>query len=179
MFKNCFRIVFCLFFVGTLSAWVTFATKLCTVFCTSFKYYDILFCKLLTLHKLCRFLVGFLKNSANLAKNHSSMMYWIIEHCIMIQRSKCVLIASSFNNIPFKWIYYIRAICIHMYWTIFALRSVSGTCKYSAVYDMAYTQTIYGHIIYFLNSIKRIWNYHRLHISLIPPRLLPFIGGKL
>lgn len=79
--RKCSKTVSGLYFVYfllvhcTLSAWVTFATKLCTIFCTSFKYYDILFCKLLTLHKLCRFLVGFLKNSEHLAKNHRSMMY--------------------------------------------------------------------------------------------------------
>lgn len=148
-------------------------------FFTSFEYYDFLFCKLLTLHRLCRFLVGFLKKSENSALIHTIDDVLIIERCIMIQRSICILIALSFNNIPFKWIYYLRAICIHMYWSICALRSGSVTCKYSAVYYMAYTQTIYGHIIFFLNSIKRIGNYHRLHNSLIPTRLLPFIGGKL
>lgn len=78
MFKNCFRIVFCLFFVGILLVWVIFVIKLCMVFCMFFKYYDILFCKLLILYKLCRFLVGFFKNSVNLVKNYSLMIYGLL-----------------------------------------------------------------------------------------------------
>lgn len=49
-----------------------------------FEYYDFLFCKLLILYRLCRFLVGFLKKSENLVLIYMIDDVLIIECCIMI-----------------------------------------------------------------------------------------------